>query len=132
MESDSVRTIGDSTLVDMWIDGKLRAVSVSREAIAAFLHLPPERALAMSDDDRSDFVRTNLTLVARAATDRLRSGNPGAESVTIEPGQLTGRAANPAGVRTVDGSGERRQSDRRKGDRRRLNLGPPPSGERRR
>jgi len=26
MENDSVRTSGDATLVDMWIEGKLRAI----------------------------------------------------------------------------------------------------------
>jgi len=126
MENDSVRTIGDTTLVDMWIDGKLRAISVSREAIAAFLRLPPASAAALSDDERREFVRTNLTLVANAATERLHSA-PGAETVTIDAGQIVSRA----GVRTADRMGERRQSDRRKGDRRTANLGPPPSGERR-
>jgi hypothetical protein len=128
MESDSVRTIGDSTLVDMWIDGKLRAVSVSREAIVAYLQLSSGRAAAMSDDERREFVRKNLTLVAKAATDLLRSMDPAADSVSIEAGQLTSRA----NVRTADRSSERRHGDRRRGDRRQKNLGPPPSGERRR
>ena len=127
MESDSVRTIGDSTLVDMWIDGKVRAVSVSRDAIGTFLQLPPDRAAAMSDDERGEFVRKNLTLVAKAATELLRS-TPSADSIAIEAGQLTGRS----GVRMGDQSSERRHGDRRRGDRRKGNLGPPPSGERRR
>jgi hypothetical protein len=128
MESDSVRTIGDSTLVDMWIDGKLRAVSVSRDAIAAFLQLSPDRAMAISDDERREFVRKNLTLVAKAATDLLGSMDSGADSVVIEAGQLTSRG----GVRAVARQSERRHEDRRRGDRRKANLGPPPSGDRRR
>ena len=127
MENDSVRTIGDSTLVDMWIDGRLRAVSVSRDAIAAFLQLPPDRAAAMSDDERGEFVRKNLTFVAKAATELLRS-TPSADSIAIEAGQLSSRP----GVRMTDQSSDRRHGDRRKGDRRKGNLGPPPSGERRR
>jgi hypothetical protein len=125
MENDSVRTSGDSTLVDIWIDGKLRAVSVSRAAIEAHLRLPPDKAAVLTEDDRREFVRTHLTLVVNTATAALRNTNPDADAVTIEPGQL-GRqvaAARP---------GERRHTDRRKGDRRKTNLGPPPSGERRR
>lgn len=124
MENDTVRTTGDNTLVDMWIDGKLRAIAVSRQAIEAFLRLPPDRAAALSDDDRNEFVRTNLTLILQAAAERLRAGDPGASTVAIDTGQLP---------QAINHSGERRQgSDRRKGDRRKVNLGPPPTGERRR
>src|SRR4051794_13798722 len=87
MENDSVRTIGDSTLVDMWLSGKLRSVSVSREALAEFKGLQPGQGSALSDDERSEFVRTHLTLIATAAAARLKD-NPGAETVTIETGQL--------------------------------------------
>src|SRR4051794_34799014 len=111
MESDSVRTIGDSTLVDMWIDGKVRAVSVSRDAIGAFLQLPPDRVAAMSEDERREFVRKNLPLVAKAATEPPRSP-PDADSIAIEAGQLSSRP----GVRTTDRSSERGHGDRRRGD----------------
>ena len=40
MESDSVRSSGEFTVVDMWVEGKLRCISVSREAIEGFLRLP--------------------------------------------------------------------------------------------
>jgi len=128
MENDSVRTSGSRTLVDMWIDGKLRAISVSREAIEAFLHLPSDLAAAMSDDDRSEFVRTHLALVVTAATNRLRNTNASADSVMIDAGDLGGHV----GPGTGDRSGDRRRSDRRQGDRRKVDRGPPPSGERRR
>ena len=127
MENDSVRTSGSSTLVDMWIDGKLRAISVSREAIEAFLHLTPARAEAMSEDDRSEFVRTHLTLIVTAATTKLRNTAADADTVAIDAGDLGGRATQ----RSTRPEGERRSSDRRKGDRRKVNLGPPPTGERR-
>jgi hypothetical protein len=128
MENDSVRTSGSSTLVDMWIDAKLRAISVSREAIEGFLHLTPDRAAAMSEDDRSEFVRTHLTLIVTAATTKLRSTDAGAETVAIEAGDLGGRVTQ----RSARPDGERRSGDRRKGDRRKVNLGAPPTGERRR
>jgi hypothetical protein len=124
MENDSVRTNGRSTLVDIWIDGKLRGISVSREAIEAFLRLPPDRAAAMSDEDRREFVRTNLAAVVAAATNWLRDNDPSADSVTLDAVQAGGRAS--------ERPGDRRHGDRRKGDRRKIDLGPPPSGERRR
>ena len=128
MDNDAVRTSGDQTLVDMWIDGKLRAISVSREAIEGFLHLTPERAAAMTEAERGEFVRTHLTLVITAATTKLRQTGADADAVALEEGDLGGRAAQRPAAR----DGERRTGDRRKGDRRKVNLGPPPTGERRR
>lgn len=128
MENDSVRTSGANTLVDMWIEGKLRSISISREAIDDFLRLPPDPAAAISDHDRREFVRTHLTLVMTAAADRLRNTEPGADTVRIDVGQLGGQMTGQDGGPTSD----RRQVDRRKGDRRKANLGPPRSGERRR
>lgn len=128
MENDSVRTSGANTLVDMWIEGKLRSISISREAIDDFLRLPPDLAAATSDHDRREFVRTHLTLVMTAAADRLRNTEAGADTVRIDTGQLGGQMTGQAGGPTSD----RRQADRRKGDRRKANLGPPRSGERRR
>ncbi len=128
MENDSVRTSGDATLIDMWIDGKLRAISLSRDAIGAFLRLGPDRTEAMSDEDRREFVRTHLGQVITAAKNALRNGDPAADAVMIDATQFGGRSAAQPAPR----DGERRTGDRRKGDRRKINLGPPPSGERRR
>jgi len=129
MDNDAVRTSGDQTLVDMWIDGKSRTVSISRAAIEAHLQLNPDRAAAMTDEDRREFVRGNLKLLATAASEIVQSGDRDATTVDIDVGQFTGNApAAPAQAAT-----DRRQGDRRKGgDRRKVNLGPPPSGERRR
>jgi hypothetical protein len=113
--------MGSRTLVDLWIDGKSRAISVSRHAIEAYLQLPPDRAAILTEDDRREFVRTHLSLVVQAASERLR-GEPVAETLTIdafEPG-----AATPS-------PSERRQADRRKGDRRQRNMGAPGGVERR-
>src|SRR5436190_12183246 len=113
MENDSIRTSGEDTLVDVWVDGKMRSVAVSRDAIAAFLHLPPDRAATLTDEARREFVRTNLSKVVSAAKDRLRNTDPGADSIMIEAGPVGRRASAPGG-------------DRRKGERRKANRGPPP------
>ncbi len=121
MENDSVRTMGDRTLVDLWIDGKSRAIIVTRRAIEGYLLLPPDRGTILTEDDRREFVRTHLSLVVQAASALLRT-DPDAESVTIEALQPGGATRSPA---------ERRQTDRRKGDRRQRNAGPPGGVERR-
>lgn len=123
METDSIRTSGDNTLVDIWIDGKMRSISVSGEAIAAFLRLTPDRA-ALADEDRREFVRTHLDLVVNMARDRLRDMDPGASAVVIDANSGRGQPRAQAD--------DRPSGDRRKGDRRKANLGPPASGERRR
>lgn len=119
MESDSVRTMGDSTLVDLWIEGKSRAIVVSRRAIESFLRL--DSTSSLSEDARREFVRTHLGLVVNAAAARLRA-DPEADSIIID---------NLGGEIVAD-RGERRSGDRRKGERRKLNLGPPGGIERRR
>ena len=125
MESDSVRAMGDSTLVDLWIDGKFRAITISRQAIESYLQLAPGDAASMSETDRREFVRVHLGLVVSAATVLLRS-NPGAETIVVEAGQLGGK---PQGDAVAE---QRSTGDRRKGDRRKVNLGPPPGGIERR
>ena len=121
MESDSVRTMGDSVLVDLWIKGKFRAITVSRQAIEAYLQLGAGDAAGMTENDRREFVRTHLSLVVTAATACLRD-EPGAERIAID--QLGGAAPRASGERRNGG-------DRRRGDRRTQNLGPPGGVERR-
>ena len=122
MESDTVRTMGDSTLVDLWIEGRFRAITISRQAIEAYLKLSASDAQAMGETDRREFVRTHLSLVVTAATQQLRA-HPEAEKIEID--QL-------GGVAPRAGAAERRSGgDRRKGDRRKVNLGPPGGVERR-
>src|SRR3954467_5366945 len=105
MENDSIRASGSNTVVDIWIDGKIRAICVSQEAIRAFVGL--DVMTAMSDQERCDFVRDNLATVVEAAKIRLREGNAAADPVVIEAGQLP-RSDAPAG--------EQRQQDRRQGE----------------
>jgi len=115
MESDSVRSSGEFTVVDMWVEGKLRCISVSREAIEGFLRLPSDRAAALTDDDRREFVRMNLGQIVAAAKTQLESMDPTADNIVI--GSVAGAAA-PA-ERTGDrrrGGGDRRKGERRKVD----------------
>ena len=80
----------------------------------------------MSAEDRCEFVRANLRMLAATATDVVRQGDREATAVVIEAEHLGGEAPKS----TVDRrqSGDRRQG----GDRRKANAGPPPTGERRR
>jgi len=79
MENDTVRSMGESTLVDVWINGKMRSVCVSRGAIETFLKLPPDAAAKMSDAERREFVRTHLAIVVAAAKDQLAGTKAGGE-----------------------------------------------------
>ena len=107
MENDSIRSSGTNTLVDIWVDGKVRAISVSQAAIGAFLGF--EEARNLTERDRCEFVRNHLPLLVTAAKNRLRDMDGAAESVAIEVGDLP----RPDGR-----SGDRRKSNRRKTERR--------------
>ena len=120
MENDSIRSVGSDTLVDIWINGKMRALSVSQEAIGAFLGF--DTAAGMTDQDRCEFVRTNLPLVVAAAKQRLSESNRNADDIAIAVGQLP----RPDGR-----SGDRRMVDRRKDERRKLKVARPGQTERR-
>jgi len=122
MESDSIRASGTDTLVDIWINGQLRAICVRREAIDFYIGF--DRSAAMSEDDRCEFIRKNLPLVVTSVKTRLRNSNPLADTVTIEGGQLGGD----------DGGSDRRKRERRKTERRKVSKPKEalPLGERRR
>jgi hypothetical protein len=125
MENDSIRASGTDTLVDIWINGKLRAICVTKEAIDAVVG--SSRATGMSDEDRCEFVRGRLPLVVTAAKTWLSETSPAADRVVIDVGQLGGTApSSPGGDRR---KGDRRKTERRKGDRPKEDL---PQGERRR
>ena len=113
MENDSIRSSGENTLVTIWIEGKLRNISISRGAVETFLKLPSHRAGTLSDDDCREFVRTHLGVVTAAARNQLLNTDPDAETVVIDAVQV----GRQDGTRT----GERRTGDRRKGDRRKVN-----------
>ena len=121
MENDSIRSSGTNTLVDIWIDGKVRSICVSQQAIGAFVGF--ESAGGMSDRDRCEFVRMQLPLVIIAAKSRLSELGPAADALTIDVGQLP----RPDGH-----SGDRRRTDRRKTDRRKVNRPTGAKPERRR
>src|SRR4029079_8851587 len=109
MENDSIRASGTDTLVDIWIDGKMRSISISVEASGPYLDF--DRVARMSDDERCEVIKNNLAVVLRAAKARLRDGDPTASAITIDAGQLP----RPDGKAT-----DRRRGDRRKGDRRKI------------
>jgi hypothetical protein len=118
MESDSIRASGNNTLIDIWVEGKLRSICVAREAIESFLG--PKAPAVRSEDGRCEFVRGHLPQVVSAVKTKLRS-NPSAEPIIIESTEL-------------GGVGERRRSERRKGERRKATRPSEslPEGERRR
>ena len=119
MENDSIRGSGGNTLVDIWVEGKLRAICVTQAAVETFLG---EKAPAkMTEDDRCEFVRVHLPQIVNAAKSALRTGNPAADSISIEAGQL-------------GGAGNRRKTERRKAERRKAKVPVEqlPHGERRR
>lgn len=65
---------GDNIIFDMWVEGKLRLVAVTREAIEDYLRLPPEAAANFSPQDRVQFVQNNLSVIIAAAKWKLRNG----------------------------------------------------------
>ena len=119
MEGDTIRASGSSTLIDLWVEGKVRAIRVTRAAIETYLG--SSAPSNMSDDDRCSFVRSHLAQVVSAAKTQLREGDPTLSAIVIDAGQL-------------GGAGDRRRNDRRKGERRKKSqpAAELPHGERRR
>lgn len=111
MENDSIRASGTDTLVDIWIDGKMRSICISQEAIGAYLDF--DRVANMTDDERCEVVKDNLSIVLTAAKARLREMDPAAQTIVIDAGHLP----RPDGKAT-----DRRRGDRRKGDRRKMKV----------
>lgn len=111
MENDAIRASGSNTLVDIWIDGKIRAISVSRQVIEAFLG--PEAAAKLTEDDRCEFVRKHLPLVVSAAKAKL-ADDPTAGSISIDGKHFHRSDAARSGERRKT---ERRKTERRKEDR---------------
>jgi hypothetical protein len=122
MENDTIRGSGGNTLVDVWIDGRMRGICITRGAIEMHLGLTEEQSRLMSETDRCEFVRQNLALIMTAAKKRLSETSPMAEAIIIDTGQLPVRGPDRR-------KGERRKSDRRKADR---PQSIPPQGDRRR
>ena len=80
MENDSIRSSGSNTLVEIWVNGALRGITVTRQAIDAFVG--QSAGDDMTDEDRCEFVRTHLPLVVTAAKARLRETPHDVENVT--------------------------------------------------
>ena len=111
MENDSIRASGTDTLVDIWIDGKMRSICISQEAIGAYLDF--DRVARMTEDERCEAIKNNLAVVLKAAKARLREGDPTMQSIALDAGHLP----RPDGKATDRRRGDRRKGDRRKGAR---------------
>lgn len=124
MEGDTIRTSGTATLIDLWVEGQMRELVVTREAIAAAVGA--ERAAAMSEAERCEFVRTRLSLIQDAARTAAREGGEGLTRITLAAACLV----DPS----LGSGGERRRSARRATDRRKAAASAKdlPFGERRR
>lgn len=120
MESDSIRSSGSNTVVDMWIDGKIRSISVTQAAIGAYLGF--EQADTLSEADRCEFVRNNLSMLVIAASRRLRAAGSDGDTIILDAGDLP----RPDGK-----SGDRRGVERRKSERRKSSQARPPGMDRR-
>lgn len=114
MENDSIRASGTDTLIDVWVEGKLRAISITKAAIETFIGASSRADL--TDEGRCEFVRTHLPQLVTAVKTKLRATDPTADMIVIDGGEL-------------GGAGDRRKTERRK-----INLPPEklPHGERRR
>ncbi len=135
MENDSIRASGTTTLIDIWIEGKLRAITVTQGAIETYLG--GEVASPMSENERCEFVRTHLAQVVAAVQTRLR-GNAGVNSIVIDGRQLLPTDGRSKGQRRTSERrktrvtpeklphGERRRGERRTGERRRSAKPPTP------
>ncbi|HJP67660.1 MAG TPA: hypothetical protein VJ846_02070 [Sphingomicrobium sp.] len=118
MENDSIRASGTDTLVDVWVEGRLRAICITREAIETFEGF--DGSSGISEASRCEFVRTHLPQVISAARVLLRERNPSAHEIIFAACDLGGAT-------------DRRKNERRKSDRRKLKLptNKLPQGERR-
>jgi hypothetical protein len=123
MENDSIRASGSDTLIDIWIEGKLRAICIKRAAIDTYLGA--SGASDMSDEGRCEFVRTHLPELVSAAKAQLKANDPASDTVVIDAGELGGPGERRKAERrktTLPAQdlphGERRRSQRRRADRR--------------
>lgn len=133
MEGDTIRGSGGNTLIDLWIDGAMRQIVITREAVAAAAGA--ERAAAMSEGERCDFIRTRMALVQAAARGAVAEGGRDLGRITLKAACLVDPSLGPGGERrradrrvaggrdkTAPGpvatDGERRRAERRRGERR--------------
>ena len=114
MENDTIRVSGGNTLVDVWIEGKMRAVCVSAGAIEAGLGIPSGSVESMPERERSEFVRTHMAAILKAARKKLGTVGAAAETITIDAAELAPHAAEKGSDRRKT---ERRKGERRKADR---------------
>lgn len=83
-----VWTHGQNTEFEAWIAGESRTVVVTRAAIETYLGLSPERAAAMSPEERVDFVSDNLPLFIAAANRKADAKDRAEDLITIRQGDV--------------------------------------------
>jgi hypothetical protein len=85
---EGVWTHGHNTELEAWVAGESRPIAVTREAIEAYLDLSPEKAAAMTPEDRCQFVRDHLATVIDAAKRKMQPFDRSEDLVTIRTGEL--------------------------------------------
>jgi hypothetical protein len=83
LEVDCIRAVGGNTAVSIWIEGKLRALTVASRLIDPLIPAPA------TDADRCRLVASHLQLFQGAAATHLRQTNPAAETLFIDETVLT-------------------------------------------
>ena len=79
MELDCIRSSGNETCVSLWIEGKMRAITVSPQAVGTWL----SRSGPVSEEDCRNFVATRLAFVQNAARQKLLQTDPSAGAVLL-------------------------------------------------
>ena len=87
MTNEEVKPHGDATLVSIELDGMWRRITITREAIEEHLHLSSEKAAAMTEHERCEFVRTHLPYVFAAVRRKIR-GSETARHIILRHGEL--------------------------------------------
>lgn len=74
-------------MVDIWLQGRFRAITVTKNAIEIYLRASTENGVALTPRDRQEFVRTHLRRVTSAAARQLRV-DPERTKIVIDHGEL--------------------------------------------
>lgn len=87
MTNEEVKAHGDATLVSIELEGIWRRITITREAIEEHLHLSPEKAGAMTEAERCEFVRSHMPYVFAAVRRKIRESGT-ARHIILRGGEL--------------------------------------------
>jgi hypothetical protein len=85
---DGVWTDGRNTETQAWISGENRTITVTPEAIEAYLQLSESDADRMTPEERRTFVERNLGSVIAAANRKAEAGDHAQDRITIRRGEM--------------------------------------------